>query len=251
MSKLLNGQADDRKIISLKTITSDQINGSSNQSNVEEEFVSLQMKVENVKQELVSLEQQKEKRIQELQKTIDEKKQAWEKQKEVEKQAAQEEGYRTGFEQGKEEAKAKYKERIDQVNELVQLATNDYYQTVKKHENTIIKLAILTAEKIINQQIAADPSNFLSIITKAIEELKDHSHVTIYVHPNEYSFVVKQKEELEQLVEEGEMISIYIDQQLNPGDCVIKHPFGQLNVGIDSQLQQIKNALVENIMENP
>lgn len=45
------------------------------------------------------------------------------------------------------------------------------------------------------------------------------------------------------------MISIYADQQLQEGDCTIKHPHGQVDVGIDLQLRQIKNMLAEKVAE--
>jgi len=90
----------------------------------------------------------------------------------------------------------------------------------------------------------------LEIIKHALEDLKDRSNISIYVEPADYEFVSKRKEELEELLEADELISIYADQHLNQGDCVIKHPFGQLEVGIDVQLKQIKTALEEIVLEN-
>lgn len=239
------------KIISLKKVT--EINNESSnvvESNTEEQYSVLQLKVEKAEQQLASLKQQKEKMLNDLKHAIDTEKETWLKQKEKEKQQAKDTGYKIGYDEGKEAALKEYVGLINQANDIVSSATEDYHHTVAKHEEAIIQLAITVAEKIINDKISEDDRHFTSIIKQAIEELKDRSHVTIYVHPKEYRFVVKQKEELEQLLEDGEIISIYTDQQLEPGDCIIKHPFGQLDVSIDVQLQQIKNALSEKIMEN-
>ena len=58
-----------------------------------------------------------------------------------------------------------------------------------------------------------------------------------------------QKPELEQIVGTKDLISIYVDPELKKTDCVIKHPNGQIDVSIDSQLRQVKNALFEKVME--
>lgn len=252
LSKRLNQQKESKhhKVISLKSVA--ELNKEkSNGTNFshEEQYATLQMKLENVKHQIASLEQQKEKMLNDLKEAIDSEKQEWMKQKEVEKKQAKEVGHKIGVDQGREEALTEYGELIEEANKIVDSATNDYYQTVEKHEQTIIKLAISMAEKIMEQKITEDHQQFTSIISKAIEELKDHSYVTIYVHPNKYRFVMKQKEELEQMVEDGDIISVYMDQELKPGDCMIKHPFGQIDIGIDSQLQQLKNALDEKLAE--
>ena len=240
----------DTKVISLKEVA--QLNNQQSDSkefDEKEQHITYQMKIENSKQQLASLEQQKEKMLNDLKAAINQEKQEWINQKKIEEEQAKEAGYKIGFDQGREEALAKYTELINQANQLVDAATEDYHRMIEKHEEAIIQLAIASAEKIIGLQIKEDSTVFSKIVKKAVEELKDHSHVTIYVHPDDYPILIKQKEELEQLLEDGEIISIYINQQLHPGDCSIKHPFGQIDVGIDSQLEQIKFALEEKIME--
>lgn len=240
----------DTKVISLKEVA--QLNNQqldSKEFDEKEQHITYQMKIENSKQQLASLEQQKEKMLKDLKEAINQEKQEWINQKKIEEEQAKATGYKIGFDQGREEALAEYTELINQANQLVDAATEDYHRMIEKHEEAIIQLAIASAEKIIGLQIKEDSAVFSKIVKKAVEELKDHSHVTIYVHPDDYPILIKQKEELEQLLEDGEIISIYINQQLHPGDCSIKHPFGQIDVGIDSQLEQIKFALEEKIME--
>lgn len=252
MSKLIDQlkSTDNTKIISLKEVS--QLNNqklNSNEFDEKEQYITYQMKIENSKHQLASLELQKEKMLNDLKEAINKEKQEWIYQKKIEEEQAKETGYKIGFDQGREEALAEYIKLINKANQLVDAATEDYHRMIEKHEEAIIQLAIASAEKIIGLQIKEDSTVFTKIVKKAIEELKDHSHVIIYVHPDDYPILIEQKEELEQLLEDGEIISIYIDQQLNIGDCSIKHPFGQIDVGIDSQLEQIKFALEEKVME--
>ncbi|MEI3604595.1 flagellar assembly protein FliH [Pseudogracilibacillus sp. SE30717A] len=251
MSKIINEKNPlNHKVISLKKVAAlqkEQI--STTDKNAEEKYISLQMKVENTKRQLASLEHQKEKLLHDLKEAIDKEKRDWQIQKNKEQELAKQTGYKIGFDEGQEKAVSTYQSQIEEANKIVESATNDYHRTVAKYELTIIQLAISAAEKIIRKKIDKKPENFTSMVREAIEDLKDKSQVTIYVHPEDYQFILKQKEELEQLLEDGELLSIYMDQQLNSGDCTIKHPFGQMDVGIDSQLQQIRLALEEKISE--
>jgi len=237
------------KVIAIKEIANKSDEKSINDSQ-EEQNASIQLKIEKNKRELQSLEQQKEKMLQDFKKTIDKEKSEWQEEKKAEQEQARELGKKIGFDQGKEEALQQYGALIDEANHIIEAARADYIRTIEKHEQGIVELALASAKKIIGHELENNPDLFASIIKKAIEELKDHSHVTIYLHPDDFPFAINQKEELEQLLEDDEVLSIYIDKQLNRGDCKIKHPFGQIDVGIDTQLEQIKAALEEKLTEN-
>lgn len=241
------------KVIALREIAVQQCETeeNSNKGNaLEAEHISLKARIADAERMLQSLEEKRIVMIRDLQQEIDVEKAKWEEEKERIKEQAQQEGYAAGYERGKEQALKDYSALIDEANERVQLAQKDYHETVRKYEDAIVQLAILSAEKIIQTKLTEEKSYFVPIIQRAIDELQDRSEITIYVHPDDYPFVIKQKSELEQLLEDDEIISIYMDPQLHGGDCLIKHPYGQLDVGIDSQLQQLKSALEQYVLEN-
>src|SRR5699024_3215618 len=120
---------------------------------------------------------------------------------------------------------------------------------IYKHEETIIQLAIATAEKIIHHEIQVDNSFIANILGEAINELKNEAYIHIYCHPEAYELVVMQKPELEQIVGTKDLISIYVDAELKKTDGVIKHDTGHIHVSIGTQLRQVKNALFEKVME--
>lgn len=238
------------KVITLKKINQIEPKEELEQLELDEQDATLRIEIEKKKEELKSLEEQKNKMLIELKEAILKEKEAWQETKEMERKQAEEVGYKVGYDAGEEKAIQEYNDVIKKVNEIVETATKDYHRTIEKHELAIVQLAITAAKKIINHKISKNEEHFLAIVKKAIKELKDKSTLSIYLHPDNYQFVSKQKEELEQMIEDDEIISLYIDDSLNEGDCVIKHPFGQIEVGIDLQLQQIKDALEEKLMEN-
>lgn len=244
-------KSENHKVISLKKVN--EINRDKTdfaQLNLDEQHATLQIEIERHKQQLVSLQKQKDKMLQDIKEAIHKEKEEWLETKEQEREQVKKVGFKVGYDEGQESATEQYTNLLAEANEIVQTAKKDYEQTIEKHEKAIVHLAVTVAKKIISEEIRDNQDHFTAIVRKAIDDLKDKSNISIYLHPYDYQFVIRQKEELEQMVEDGETISVYVDQHLNEGDCVIKHPFGQIDVGIDLQLQQIKSALEEKVTEN-
>ena len=239
------------KVISIKKVeVSKQENESTNEISLEDKKTALEIEVKDLEQQIRSLKEKSDQMLIELREQMNEEKEAWQLEKENERKAAQQKGYEEGYKQGQQAALQQYEKLLQDANEIVEKATEDYHRTIQKHEQAIIVLAIKTAEKILTKEIQEDKSYVTSMIRKAMEELKDHSNIAIYVSPNDYELVMNQKQELEQSVKDGELLSVYIDATLDEGDCVISHPFGQIDISLDVQLQQIKHALEEKIAEN-
>lgn len=234
------------KVITLKDLSEFQ-----QKSYIEAEATSTHIENEIVQRqnELELLAEKKQKMIQDIQTAIEKEKEAWLVTKEEERQAAQELGYKTGYDAGIEKAEEEYRSALEKVNNLTESARKDYFETIAKHENAIIELAIATAEKVTKQHLAESITGMVDMVKEAMEDLQKRSNISLIVTPHDYEHVLSRKEELEELLEEGEVISIYNDERMNVGDCFIKHPYGQLNISVDVQLKQIKAALLEKTSE--
>ena len=245
-----NKKTDTYKVIAIKDINYQEEVEENHTINDEDHYAALSSKILEAKEELAQLNVKKEQALSEIKETIAKEQEDWLKEKELERKKAEESGFQQGFEAGKNQAIEQHDSLIEKANKIYLASVEDYHKTIKKHTETIIQLAIKTSKKIIGSNFEENPEKFGFIINKALEELKDSSTITIYLHPNNYQYVQHQKEELEQMVEEEKNIIFQIDHQLNEGDCVIKHRFGQIDVSVDVQLQQIKAALLENILES-
>lgn len=246
-----NQEGSGHKVISIKKISFKEVDENiSDQLNPEATKQFIQTEIDALEQELKLLERRKQSIMEEMSDYISSEKEAWEITKQQEQTAAIEKGFKMGFDQGTVEAMEKYDVLLQQANKIVENAEQDYYKTVEKHQTTVLQLSVQIANKIVRKQIEAEPDTFFQLVKSAIEQLMDTSNVAIYLHPNDYAFLYEQKEELEQLLDDDEVLSLYINQDLNEGDCLIKHPFGQIDASIDTQLTQVKQALEEKLMEN-
>ncbi|WP_158701743.1 flagellar assembly protein FliH [Lentibacillus sp. Marseille-P4043] len=219
-------------------------------NSLENEQITLQHKLNDMRAELKQLETKKVQILQEAQQTIEQDKEEWEKTKETYRKQAQEEGYNEGFATGKQESLEQYQQLLDKANQIISSATVDYHATIEQSEEIIIDLAIHTAEKIINQTLVDSPETFLSIVKAAIKEIKDQSVITVNVNPDNYEFIVQQKDELYQLLPEDTKLTVHLTEELNPDSCIIEHPFGQIDASVDTQLKQLREILHELTLEN-
>ncbi|MCG1028700.1 flagellar assembly protein FliH [Virgibacillus halodenitrificans] len=206
--------------------------------------------IDNLKLELEDLRNHKEMLLNETNAEIQQAKQNWETEKHAYIESAKKEGYQAGYKEGEEAAQHGYRTLIEQANSIVESAGLDYHTTIEKHEESIIELAVYTAEKILSQQLEKSPQSFLPIVKSAIRELKDQSVISIYLHPANYETVLEQKEELLQVLEEDVRLAIYINVEIPENGCLIKHPFGQMDAGIDTQLNELRQVLHEVSREN-
>ncbi|MFC0301425.1 flagellar assembly protein FliH [Virgibacillus soli] len=206
--------------------------------------------VEKAEEKLLLIRQEQTRLLEETEKRILEEKQLWETEKESLKRTAEELGYKDGYEHGKEQSLADFQSLIAQANDVVKSAQKDYVQTIEKSDEEIIAIAIRVAEKIINQQILSQPESFQPIITAAIQVIKDKSMITIHVHPEQYEIVLQQKDELLQIMEEDCKLLVLVDESLPINGCVIEHPYGEMDVSVDTQLNEIRKALYHMLPES-
>lgn len=239
------------KLIQIKPISPQKIERENIISSLSssDEKVTIEKELHEARSELEHLKQEKKKMLQSTIKEINTEKENWEQEKELLIQQGYQEGYELGFAEGKKTVEEQYNALINQANDLVNTATQDYHATLEKSDHVIVDLSIKTAEKITKSKITEDPNSFLKIVTAAIKEIKDQSVISIYLHPNNFETLMKQKSELTNALDGDTKLSIYIDQKMIENDCVIEHPFGKIDASVDTQLQQIQDVLHQITME--
>lgn len=215
----------------------------------EEKLEDVSAKVEIAKQELLKIQEKKNSLLHETENLIQQEKEKWLQEKEILVEEAKKEGFQAGYQEGEKAGYEQYVEKIKEANHLVDLVKIDYQKTLEKTEDVIINMAIHTAEKILAQKLMDKPTDFLHIVRAALKEIKDQSVVSIYLHPKDYENVLAQKSELKRIVGNDTKLSLYMNDELKESSCIIEHPFGQIDASVDTQLEAIRNALKEFVME--
>jgi flagellar assembly protein FliH len=214
-----------------------------------DEHANAQMMIEQAKREAQFIKQEAEEYYQSVKQQLLQEQEHWHTEKQQLASIAQQEGYEAGFTQGKEEALNRYHELINEAQRIVETANEQFYEQIEAAKETIFLIGLKVAERIIGEKLAENNEYFLSLVKRAIKEVREQSEVKIYVHPFYYETLVQQKDELKAVFNQEVDLFIYPDEQLEEKGCMIETPFGRIDASVDTQLQQIKEKLLERIGE--
>jgi flagellar assembly protein FliH len=181
---------------------------------------------------------------------IQQEQQAWEQEKQLYVEAAQKEGYQHGWEEGNQQGYAAYLQQLEEAKNITLSAKEDYDAYLESAEKTILELSIKIAGKILDAKIEENNEYFLSLLKRAVKEVKEHQSVQMYIHPEHYQSVITRKEELLSVFPHQANLNIYPDHDLPKDGCIIESDYGRIDASIDTQLTEIKRRLGECLESN-
>lgn len=177
------------------------------------------------------------------------------------KKRGQEEGYDTGFESGKnkgykegyETGLKEIKEELLKENEIRILEINDMLKTIEKQKQNIIskyeseleKTSIDIAEKIMKQKVDLSDDVISKIIGNVIKDYKNVEWVKIYIaDKDEVEKIEADKSLISELQKISNDVKIEVAKDLDKGSCIIETPAGIVDASIDTQLNNLKEILL-------
>ncbi|MGE6378060.1 flagellar assembly protein FliH [Peribacillus muralis] len=194
--------------------------------------------------EVIILEAQQEARA--IAAEIQKQRENWDNQeKPMYIEQAQKEGYQQGVEDGIQKGYNEIAGEIIFAKEVVESSQKDYRQHIESSETVILDLALKVAATIIGIEIEKDDAPFLSIVKKAIKEVRDYREVQLHIHPIRYQSILTHKEELRAIFPKDTELYIFPDDELDENSCIIESENGRIDASVDSQLEVIKTKLTE------
>ncbi|TCS82937.1 flagellar assembly protein FliH [Tepidibacillus fermentans] len=179
--------------------------------------------------------------------------QSWWEQEKVELQHKEEEaekrGFQTGFEEGfqngLQKASSEYQEQIQQANQILQEAYSLKEQIIQEAEPTIIELAVTIAKKIVMKEVEIDPDIVKKIAREALRNSKEFEKVIINVDPHYFAYLQSAREELMMELNGNVDLSIFPDSSIQDAGIVVKTSYGALDARVDTQLEELKQILLD------
>ena len=172
-----------------------------------------------------------------------------EKRLETVTQEAMERGFQEGYDQGKvaaeEEILREYASKSKQIQELLLHAYEEKQQIISEAEPFLLELSTVIAEQIIKHELETSPVKFVELIKQHILRFKEKDSITICVHPDDFDFIQTQRSHLISVVNGETEIKIIPDHSVSPKGCIIRTAFGSVDARIDTQIEEIKKAILE------
>jgi flagellar assembly protein FliH len=110
---------------------------------------------------------------------------------------------------------------------------------LRRTERDIVKLAIAMAERIVHREVSHDRDLLLAMARVAIDQLGDRVVATIHLNPEDLEAVTAQREP-----SAADPVKIAADSSLPRGGCRIESVFGQIDSGVDAQIQELTRSLL-------
>ena len=159
--------------------------------------------------------------------------------------AGHEEGFATGHEEGYRagmlEAQKNSKLLVDRLSIIVSSIEKARAELLAKEEDNLSELAIMIAEKVLNQAVDNNRAVMGSIISAVVSDNQDQEWIKINVSEDVYEELEKTFFS-ERIKEMSDGVTLCPSRDLNDTDCVIEMPGYVTDASIGTQLSKIKKV---------
>ena len=152
--------------------------------------------------------------------------------------------FQAGYELGREETRSQLESvgesLVKSLEELAEFRT----RLRDRYERELLELALGVARKVVQQELAERPEIWLGMIRAAVRRAVDRERIVVRVPAPLYAFLRASLPELRPALEDVKELELLEDPGLPAGGCVIESRFGEIDVGVETQLARAERALV-------
>lgn len=175
----------------------------------------------------------------------------WSQRREEDRQLAEQaraRGYDEGYAAGRAEAEAavreQYADKLAEAQAVLETALAQKQAIIREAEPFLVELSCSIASKIIGRQLSLEPEWTIEMIRSVLERRREKGTITLCVSPQQFAFVNDARDELRKAVDSQAELLIVADATVQDHGCVIRSEFGSLDARIDTQLEEVRNALL-------
>lgn len=160
------------------------------------------------------------------------------------KKEGTEQGRHEGFDEGMRRAEESERGLLEEMKRVLSDMEAQKTQILHDFEQDIQELALSIAQKVIKMEVNLQGDVMQSIILEAIKEYRDQEWVNISVSPRMADFLTAGDVAfLSTLREVSPNVRIVASPERKDGDCLIDMPGEVLDVGVDTQMENIRREL--------
>lgn len=162
----------------------------------------------------------------------------------VQEEAARE-GQTAGYEEGKRQAHEEEVATITEAKTILEQAYHEKQRIIGEAEPFLVELSMEVAKKVIVAELTQSPEQVLEMSKKVLKRSRVHGQITVCVNHHYFDYVQEHRSQLLELLDGQAELSIYPDYTVQDGGCVIRTGLGSVDARVDTQLAEIKQALME------
>lgn len=159
--------------------------------------------------------------------------------------AARKQGYDEGWAEAEKNVLAEYESLLQEASAIVEKAHVDKERIIAEAEPFLLQLSIEIASKVIGKQLELSPQWIIEMIQNVLSRRKEQGLITLCVAPEHFAFVSEAREELMLVLDSQADLQIIPDKRVRDAGCIVRSSFGSIDARIDTQLAELKKALME------
>jgi len=160
-----------------------------------------------------------------------------------------EEAYARGRQEGLAMAEERLESTIQSLTQAMEDISRLRQSLAQSGPQDMLRLVMAVAEQVIRRQVEVDPNVLLDIIKNALQASVRADSYRIRINPADLETVTKQKPLFLASISGLKNLSIETDPSISPGGCRVDSELGDVDATIESQLDNIRQALAEAITE--
>lgn len=146
---------------------------------------------------------------------------------EKEKEAAHKEGYEAGFHA--------WAEHIAKMQKEIESIRGEYTKM-------LAPIALKAAQKIVGKNLETSQEAIYDIVTNALKPVLQHKRITIWCNKEDIQILDKHRQDLKDLFETIEVLSVKEREDITRGGCVIETEGGIINAQLENQWAVLERA---------
>jgi flagellar biosynthesis/type III secretory pathway protein FliH len=151
--------------------------------------------------------------------------------------------FAAGYELGRQETRAEVETVAESLVKSLEELAAFRARLRQRYERELLELALGVARKVVRDELRERPEIWATMIREAVRQAVDREEVRIRVPVALVVFLREQVPALRAQLEDVKELVIVEDPGLREGGCVIETRFGELDIGVDTQIAQVHRAL--------
>jgi flagellar assembly protein FliH len=117
-------------------------------------------------------------------------------------------------------------------------------QLMHEAEEDLLKLAVKIAGKIVLRELATEPGVLAGLVRGAVELASDGGEVVVRLNAEDHAVVTRSRE-FKELLSDNRSVVLKADPAIQHAGCLVETLKGNIDAGLDAQLEEILRELVE------
>jgi len=153
--------------------------------------------------------------------------------------------YRSGMEDGREQAERGLGNVFKALRQSVADLDGLRDKVFRESEEDLLKLAIMIARKIIQQEISLHPQILANIVAATIVDCSEIERINIRLNPTDYTVVAADRHGFLGNLCPDTHVSLSPDETISQGGCIVDTTTGTVDARIETQLDEIFRRFME------